>query len=332
MEGRKVNGEQLSVRQLSVAAFTGGLAPAAAGAGYGWQGALLALPVLVLAGWAMAVLAKNRREADLGWPGTVLKVLYALWGTALFARGIGLSARRVLLTGGGDLSAAPWLMILLAVLLAWIARGKPAAVFRAAEIFYLAVGASAAALLVWGAFRMKWEYVLLPGASVWDGFWSALGAGGLFLFVLPYINNTRPARGDMRRAVGWLTALGCASALMALVTAGVLSPALAAEAEHPFFLMTAALGRTARVEGLACAIWLLADVTFLSLLARSWQGGKMGTSWLPVTGVVLGTAAGCLGVTEKVPGLVWPVGTVILGALTAAVLLGAGKNSGRKEG
>lgn len=49
--------EKLSVRQLSVAALTGALAPAVAGAGYGWQGALLAVPVLLLAGGAMVCLA-----------------------------------------------------------------------------------------------------------------------------------------------------------------------------------------------------------------------------------------------------------------------------------
>lgn len=328
MEKRGLNVDKLSARQLAVAAFTGGLAPAAAGAGHGWQGALLALPVLTLAGCGMAALARSRQGTELGWPGTALKVLYALWSMALLADGIRRSARRVLVTGGGALSAVPWLMILLAAALVWIARGKPAAFFRAAEIFYLAVGAAAAALLVWGGFRMKWEYALFPASSVWDGFWSAIGAGGLFLFTLPYINSIRPARGDLGRTVGWLTALGAAAVLMALVTAGVLSPALAAEAEHPFFLMTAALGRTSRVEGLACALWLLADLTYLSLLARSWKWGEMGRSWLPAAGVILGTAVGCTGVTEKIPALVWPVGTVVLGALTAVVLLGAKKNSG----
>lgn len=64
--------EKLSVRQLSVAALTGALAPAVAGAGYGWQGALLAVPVLLLAGGAMVCLA----PAGGRWG-------QALWGTCL---------------------------------------------------------------------------------------------------------------------------------------------------------------------------------------------------------------------------------------------------------
>lgn len=119
--------EKLSVRQLSVAALTGALAPAVAGAGYGWQGALLAVPVLLLAGGAMVCLAPRWRALGTSSVGNVLAVLYAAWGVVLLARGLGRCAGRILHTGGGDQAHFPWLVLLLALPLAWVAWGKPAA-------------------------------------------------------------------------------------------------------------------------------------------------------------------------------------------------------------
>ena len=110
--------EKLSVRQLSVAALTGALAPAVAGAGYGWQGALLAVPVLLLAGGAMVCLAPRWRALGTSSVGNVLAVLYAAWGVVLLARGLGRCAGRILHTGGGDQAHFPWLVLLLALPLA----------------------------------------------------------------------------------------------------------------------------------------------------------------------------------------------------------------------
>ena len=130
--------EKLSVRQLSVTAFTGALSPAVAAAGYGWQGALLAVPVLLLAGWITVSLAPRWAALETTWTGKALAVLYALWGAALLSRGLARCAGRILHTGGGSQSHFPWLVVLLALPLAWVAWGKPAAYFRGAELCYLA--------------------------------------------------------------------------------------------------------------------------------------------------------------------------------------------------
>ena len=177
--------EKLSVRQLSVAALTGALAPAVAGAGYGWQGALLAVPVLLLAGGAMVCLAPRWRALGTSSVGNVLAVLYAAWGVVLLARGLGRCAGRILHTGGGDQAHFPWLVLLLALPLAWVAWGKPAAFFRGAELCYLAAVIAVGALWLWAMFRIQWDYVLKPAGDLWAGFGAALETGGTFLFLLP---------------------------------------------------------------------------------------------------------------------------------------------------
>lgn len=317
--------DALSARQLAVCAFLGGLAPAAAGAGYGWQGTLLAVPVILLAGWALTALAPRWCAIEDRWFGRVLSVLYAVWAAALLARGLARCAGRVLAAGGGPEQHAPWLIALLALPLLWMARGKPAAFFRAAEIFYLAVALTGAVLLVWSAFKMEWQYVLMPAEDLWGGFWAAIETGGTFLFALPYVNRIKTANGDGGRAMAWLGALTAAAVLMSLAAVGVLSPAVACEAGQPFFLMTAVLGKGVRVEGLAGALWLLADLGCLGLLARCWQVSGVGKSWLPPMAVVIGTAGAALGVPSLLSTDVWGIGCAVLAAVTGVVLICAGR-------
>lgn len=317
--------DELSARQLAVCAFLGGLAPAAAGAGYGWQGALLAAPVILLAGWALTALAPRWSAIEERWAGRALSVLYALWGAALLARGLTRCAGRVLFASGGEGTTGPWLIALLALPLLWMARGKPAAFLRSAEIFYLAAALTGAALLVWSAFKMEWRYAMLAPQDLWGGFWAAIEAGGTFLFTLPLINRVKPERRDAGKTMAWLGALTAASVMFSLAAVGVLSPVVASGAGEPFFLTTAALGRGVRVEGLASALWLLCDLSCLGLLARSWQRKGTQKSWLPPTAVLLGAVCAALGLPAFLSSVVWGVGCAVLAAVTCGVLLWAGK-------
>ncbi len=148
-----MDADKLSARQLAVCAFTGGLAPAAAGAGHGWQGALLAVPVILAAGWAIVSLAPRWIRLEGTWAGRTLSLLYAAWGAMLLGRGLARCAARTMETGGGLERYAPWVVALVALPLLWMGRGKPAAFFRAAEMFYPAVALVGAAMLVWGGAR-----------------------------------------------------------------------------------------------------------------------------------------------------------------------------------
>lgn len=326
MGGNEMNADKLSVRQLAVCAFLGGLAPAAAGAGYGWQGMLLAVPVLLLAGWGLALLAPRWNGMERKWTGKVLSALYALWGAALLGRGLERCAGRILQAGGADPRYSLWLLALLTLPLLWMAGGKPAAFFRAAEIFYLAVAVAGTALLVWGVCKINWTFALLPAENFWGGFWAALETGGIFLFAIPCLNRAAPEKNGSGRALKWLSALAAACVLLSLVTVGVLSPAVAGSASEPFFLMTATLGRAVRVEGLASAVWLLSDFAYLGLLARSWQRTGSGRSWLPPLAVLFGAVCAALGLPDLLAPAIWGWGSAILAGVTAAALLCAGKS------
>ncbi len=318
--------EKLSVRQLAACAFTGGLAVAVSCAGYGWQGPLLAAPVILLAGWALSALIPRWALIEGKRSGKALGVLYALWGAALLGRGLSRCALRVMSAAGAPEKYTPWLIALLALPLLWMARGKPAAFFRAAEIFYLAVAVTGAALLVWGACKLDWARAALPAPDLWGGFLGALETGGTFLFILPYINRTLPLKNGAARTLGWLAALCAGTVAICLVTAGVLSPAVASRVPQPFFLMTAVLGRAVRVEGLAGALWLLADLAYLGLLSRSWQRTGTGSSALAPVAVLAGAVCAALGLPALLPAAAWGWGTAALALLTAAALLTAGKN------
>ncbi len=316
-----MDADKLSVRQLAVCAFAGGLAPAAAGAGYGWQGALLAAPVILTAGWALVSLAPRWKRLEGTWAGRTLSLLYAAWGAALLGRGLARCAARTVETGGGLERYTPWIVALVALPLLWMGCGKPAAFFRAAEVFYPAVALVGAVVLVWGGAQIEWRYAALPAPDLWGGFWAAVEAGGTFLFALPYINRVEIRTGDRGRAMGWLTALAAGTVLLSLVTAGVLSPKVAAGSDQPFFLMTATLGRAVRVEGLISALWLLADLCCLGLLARSWQRTGTGKSPLPALAVLAGVVLALSELPKMIAPAAWGWGTTALAAVTAAALL-----------
>lgn len=320
--------EQLSVRQLSAAAFAGGWAPAAAAAGCGWQGAALAVPMVLLAGLGFISLWSGwGRLADTA-AGKVLRAAYILWGGLLLSRGLSRAAQRIELTGGGGNGTALWLVLLLSVPLLWMARGRAGAFFRMAELCALAVLATVAVVMVWGAFRAEVSYLLLPAESVSGGFWAVVETGGIFLYVLPYINKTKPGERDGGRAAIWLGALAVGTAVLAAVTVGVLSPPVAGVVDEPLFLMTSALGKTSRVEGLISSLWLLSDLICLGILARCGQWGGAESHRLSVTVILLAAAAAVFKIFNGLGAVFWGAGTAVLGGATLLGLWWQGRNSG----
>lgn len=289
------NERTIRVEQLCACAFAGGLAPAAAGAGRGWQGALLAAPVLLLLGGVLIALAPRWEKIAALPVGAPLRVLFALWGVFYLGRGLGRAAERIRAAGGAPEQYAPWLIALIALPLLWMALGKSDAFFRAGELFCPVVLWGGAVLVIWGLFHVEWRYAALPAPDLWGGFWSALESGSGFLFALPLLPKTRVETGDGKRAFAWLFALAAANVLLSLAAVGVLSPAVAAEASEPFFLMTATLGRAVRVEGLATALWLFSDLCALGLFSRSWEG-KREIGYGPFLAVLAGAAGAMLGV------------------------------------
>ncbi len=298
--------ERLSPRQLWVAVLTGGLSAGAAAAGRAdWRWLLLAAALGVALGWLL-LRRVGRRPLH-----PVLKILYCAWAVVLMADVLGRTARRVqqAVGGGGD---ARWLLVLLAVPLIWMGWGKAAAFFRAVEIFWLGVLVTAAAILLLGAPRADWRWVLEPAGDRKGSLLAGALTMSTGLFILPILYKVERSPEEDRRGLAWLGTLGLASAALAALTAGLLSPAVAARLEEPFFVAAGLLGDSARLEGLVSALWLLSDLTLAGLLAHSWGAER----W-PALAAVAALGLALLGVTDALPGAVLPLGCVLLAVLTA---------------
>ena len=248
-----------------------------------------------------------------GWPlHPVLRALYGGWAVVLMAQALGRSAGRLQPAEGQG--SAVWLILLLAAPLVWMGWEGDGAFFRAVEVFWLGTAAAAAAILLLGLPRVYWAWTLEPGGS-WSGSLLAgmlpLSAG---LYALPHLYKVEKGEDGPRRGVIWLGALGAVCAALGLLTAGLLSPAVAAQLDGPFFTAAGLLGDSARLEGLVSALWLLPDLTWVGLLARSW-----GEKRLPALAVLAAAGLAVTGAAEALPSDLTGAACLALAALTAAL-------------
>ena len=303
MEQRRINDVGVSPRALGAAALAGGWSMAAEAARYGWQGAALGIPAVLLAG----VFACGVQKRVTARGAAVRRVCCALWGPLLLGRTLARCVHRLALTGGGGAEAEPWLLLLLLLPLLWMTRGSAAPFFRMVVLCAPAVGVTVGTVLLWGAARSRGEYLLLPAASLSGGFWAAAEAGSLFLFLLPYINKEgADGAGALRRPA----LLAAGTAALAGVTAGVLSPAVASRVEAPLFTMAAALGRSFRAEGLLSCLWVLPDLIACALLVgvgRRKPAHGFGT-------ILAGGIFAAMFLFWTPPPVFWGVGTLIFAA------------------
>lgn len=308
-----MNCEKLSARQLWVAVMTGGLSAGAAAAGRAdWRWLLLAAALGTALGWLLLWRVGGRPLHP------VLNILYAVWAAVLMADVLLRTAQRVQQATGKE-GPMGWLLVLLALPLIWMGWGKSAAFFRAAEIFWLALLVTVGAVLLLGLPRVNWSWAMASGG----GWRESLAAGGLTmftgLFVLPHLYKIESGQ-DGRRGLAWLGALGAASAGLALLTAGLLHPAVAGQLDAPFFTAAGLLGDSARLEGLVSGLWLLSDLTLAGLLARCW-----GEKRWPALAVLAALALALTGVLERMPSELLPLGCLGLVVLTAALPPGRNK-------
>ena len=248
-----------------------------------------------------------------------VRVAYCVWSVVLAADVLRRAAERIQQAAGGGTDLG-WLLVLLALPLLWMGWGKAGAFFRAAEIFWLAVLALTAVILLLALPRLDWRYALEPAGDWKDSLLAAVWIMSAGLFALPHIYNKKPADGDTGRGLGWLAGLGALSAALALATAGLLSPKVAVELEGPFFAAAGLLGDSARLEGLVSALWLLPDLTLVGLLCRSWGERR----W-PMLGAALALGLALTGMTGALPRAALPLGSIALAGLTAIVPVRTGK-------
>lgn len=275
-----MNGTEYSPRQVAVLTVTALLAPAAellpgllsreVGSA-AWLVPVLLLPAALL--WT-AMLGRLFREEGSGlfpllsrrlgrYAGGGAAAVYLLWGCWLLARQLRAVAHRMtaVYTGqAGSLAA-----VLLLLLAAWLALGRPGALVRAGELFWLAMAVTAVAVLLLALPQCKVEY-LRPAWNGGRGWLRATGygldLGGTAVLSTALLTRVPRRPGTGRQIMGW-TAAGCllAAGLLAAVV-GQLGAGLTGRLDHPFFLMVQGLsleGAIARLEAPVAALWLMAD-------------------------------------------------------------------------
>lgn len=311
-----MNGEKLSGRQLWLGALVGGLSHAAAFSGrLDWRWALAAVPIGVISGWLL-LRRVGTRPLFQGVGGGVLAAAYSGWAVVLMSVILRRTAERIQITNA-DRAEAGWILLLIVIPLLWMGWGKSAAFFRAVEIFWLAVVVLLAAVVIFAVPRIQWRWLLVP-----VGDWRQSAAAMVLvlstqLFFLPYIYKVE---GGIQRGLMWQGTLGILAAVLAAVTAGVLSPAVAVQLKEPFFVASGVLGESVRGEGLISALWLLPDLTLAGLLSRVWGGRHR---------AAVGVGAACVLALMGSPNFFstefLALGTIVLTALTLLIPAGKGR-------
>lgn len=301
----------LSLRQVLAAVVLAGLSLAAAQAGqmdwkWGLVGVAVSVPLLT-----GAVLRLRKGPVYQGGYGVVLTAVYVGWSVLTLGHVLRQAASRMEVTGGSQ-GVFGWLVVLLALPVLWMSWGKPAAFFRGGEIYWMVLVAALLAVGVLTIPQVTVSYLWTQEKGGWTSALTAAGTVATAAWVLPYIYKVSPQREGEGAAIGrWLLLLGVLTVGLSVLTQGVLGHAAAALSQ-PFFVTTGVMGESARTEGLLSALWLICDLMWAGLVARVWGGGKG-----PVLCVVLGVGMALTGWTDGWPDLVWPIGNLVLVALTA---------------
>ena len=280
--------DQISLRQLLTLTFAALLSPAIrvlpgqtaalAGTG-GWLSALAALPVVILLCLGLWYLCRKggldqAALSLLGKPiGRGLCLLYFLWGIFLLAVNARQCALRFLTISYRNGPMLLYLLVLLGTA-AWLAAKPVRALARAGEVFFLALAIGLGVSLALGAFQME-AVNLLP---VWvEDLPAVAGAALPVLGLTAYLpfaavlagRGTRE-EGSRRRVLAWGVGLCLTLTALQAVCLGNFGPGLTARLDTPFFMMVKGIGVEGtfqRVESVVIALWVLADLALLGLLA-----------------------------------------------------------------
>lgn len=309
----------LSLRQVLAAVTLAGLSMGAAQAGQmDWKWSLVGVAVSVpLLTWVMVRVGKG--PVYQGVYGVVLTAVYTSWSALTQGHVLRQAASRLEITGGSQ-GVLGWMILLLALPVAWMSWGKPAAFFRGGEIYWMVLVAVLVAVGLLAIPQVNVSYLWPQGEGGWTSAVTAAGTVAVAAWVLPYIYKVSPQRREGVGAVGrWLLLLGVLAVGLAALTRGILGNG-AAGLSQPFFVTTGVMGESARTEGLLSALWLICDLVWAGLLTRVWGSGK-GPLWC----VVIGVAIALTGWTDGWPSMVWPIGNLALALLTVARPQGNGR-------
>lgn len=334
--------DALSLRQITVLAVTGLLAPGAdllpgllarqAGRA-GWLAPLLVLPAVLV--WLCLLCDLFKEEGScLGGLlkkgfgpvlGRAFILLYIMWAVVLTG---GLLARSTARLGAVyENGMGRWLAGLVLLLALWMAWGTAGGLCRAAELFWLAMAVTVAAVLLLSLPQVKGER-LLPAWTEWKGApgsWAdCLGVLGGDIFATALAGMVPRGPKSRCRLLGWGAAACLLLTALAAAVVGQVGAELTGKLEHPFFIMVQGLsleGGFARLEAPAAALWLLADFAGMGLLlltVRTLAGRQVG-KWAALCAALAAGVGQTLFSTEElavfgglalgfgVPALLWAV-------------------------
>ena len=295
--------DRISLRQLLTLTFAALLSPAIrilpgrtaeiAGEG-GWLAAVAALPVLLGLCWVLFALLKGKGLGQTALEvlgpalGRVVVALYLLWGLFLLAANARLVALRFLTVSYRNAPLPLFLAALLAITF-WLTIKPVRVLARAGEVFYLALAIGLGLSLAMGAFQMDPGRIL----PLWGEDLPAIGVAALpVLGLLGYVvfaaflgDRVIPRTGGRKKAMGWAVGLCLTLTALQAVCLGNFGPGLSIRMNTPFFMMVKGIGIAGtfqRVESVILALWVLADLALLGLLAAACAA--MVRTLLPVQG------------------------------------------------
>lgn len=280
--------DKISFHQLMAILWVALLAPAVEllpspsvmeGAGRtAWLAPLVVAPLVFLLGYYIYKVGGLQSGLEQGFGKVVgrgILLLYIVWGAALLALRLRLSAQRLM--GVGERDGSLWFLLpALCLLTAWMAWGKRGAFARTAEVFLGIIATTIIIVVGLSAMQIQAEN-LLP---IW---WSdtphlltalptTLGVLGYGIFAAAFIGETERDKGDGRRWIWWSVGGCIVLAMIQLVILGSFGPALTARLDSPFFALAKSIGVEGmfqRVESVVAALWTLCDLAMLGLLLRS---------------------------------------------------------------
>ena len=198
-----------------------------------------------------------------------MALLFLLWGLFLLVINAARCARRLTMAEGTPV----FFSAVVLVLAVWMAAGGLPAFVRTCEIFYLAIAAGLAGIVILGGLRVKPEYVLLFSreevAQVPTVALFVLGIVSIGLYGLFLAGSVTVRPGDRARVVRWTLIWFLVLALILFLIIGTFGAPLMEITQRPFFQMVSGLGLTGafqRLEALVSALWMLGDVALLGLL------------------------------------------------------------------
>ena len=258
----------LPLRNLSVDGRAGYLAPVLAMAAAAVLALLLAGPALGPDGLAGVFSRAFGQTAA-----RVLAAGYGAWLFLVLCAGLRRFGERFLSATYRDGRLETFLFVLGALLL-WMLHGRLSAFARAGRIFFYMLAAMLVVILALSVPGFRLENVLpdrvddlWPAARSVKSALAAFSPGVLALFLGGVV---LPAPGDRRRLAGWVCALGLTVGAAFFLITGVFGVGLTARLEMPFFLLAKEINfynAMERMESLVVALWFLADVVYLGLVA-----------------------------------------------------------------